>query len=339
MLAWFGAFAIMVGCGDSSSGADTASSTETNQGNTNENSTGETDTCTDDSCEPCAGTDCEEELPCIFVVKGRIVFDDGTPMKGSVPICTPQCTVVNSDQYGNFFLELGPICKTFDFRVDEGIHVTVMYGGGAHAMYSGSFEPTAEELGEGGILDVGTLTLYALPEPVANYSAEAGVSVDSEGLRFTLPPGALVELEYDVGGDPILVPVAEAPMRVFAAPLADWTPPFGKDVEPELLYFVGPYWALLVEPVSIRMDVSGRWPDGTSVDVYMLGEYLSEWGGASDYIYHGQDGACMASGSLSDYITVGEFASCGQATVESGVLETPPMPRLGWYGLKARDVD
>ncbi|MCU0661536.1 MAG: hypothetical protein MUC50_04340 [Myxococcota bacterium] len=323
-----------LGCSGSSD--DTDSTDSSTDGNGSDTASGDTDTCTDEDCEPCDGSDCLEELPCIFEVRGRIVFDDGKPMKGAVPICTPQCTVVNSDQYGNFVRSLGPVCTEFDFSKDEGIHVTVMYAGGKHAMYSGSFEPTAEELGEGGVLDVGTLTLYALPEPVATYTEAAGVSVDSEGLRFTLPPGALVELNYDGSGNPLETAVEQVAMQVLRAPLDAWSPPFGKEVEPELLYFVGPYWGLLHEPVSVEVDAPASWADGTTVGVYMLGEYLSEWGGASDTIYRGEEGTCTSSGELSDYITVGEFARCGTATVEAGVLVSPPLPRLGWYGFKAQ---
>lgn len=318
------------GCTDGEDDTGTNPSDSGTQSDSTDKGTGtfndETDTC---------GTEgCNSELPCIREVRGRIVFENGKPMKGPVPVCTPQCTVVQSDDFGHFVRSIGQVCKTFDFSVDEGIHVTVMYAGGQHAMYSGSFKPLASELEDGGVLDVGTLTLYALPSPVASYTAQAGAAIDAEGIRFTLPPESLVELNYSETSEEQRTPVATADIQVFRAPLDTWSPPFALEVEPDLLYFIGPYWGLLDGEVSFEIDAPAPWADGSDVAVYMLGEYLSEWGGISDYIYHGAGDVCTSDGKTDAYIPVGDLAQCGTATVQSGIVTTPPLPRLGWYGLK-----
>ncbi len=326
------------GCGDGDSQAQGPSSSDTSPLDTTTQT--ETDT-TEGACEPdeCAGP--PAACPTwISSLTGTATLSTGGPLVGTVPVCVPVCVPATSDEQGRFEIPFEQ-CRGYDFAGgDEPLHMQLAFPEGNYATYSVAFRPTQQDVSDTGPtdfeFDLGEHVLYAVDHAGVSYTGSEGAAVAHEGLSFTLAPGALVEATWDSQlKQSVDVPVESEAVRVMKAPLDAWEPGFDH-VGLDALYFVGPFWAKLSEGVSFEVAAHPSWSDGDTVEVYFLGEYTSSWGGEPDYVYFDENGACTAAPTEHGHIGIGEMGLCGTAVVEDGAVSTPPLPRLGWIGLKKK---
>lgn len=310
---------------------------DTNDGDTESGS--ETDT-TDNACHP---EECTKDEGCptfISSIAGRAILSSGDPLVGTVPVCIPVCVPATSDAQGHFEIAFEQ-CRGYDFSGgDEPLHMQLSLPEGNYATYSVAFSPTQAEVSDEGPtdfeMDLGEHVLYEVDHPGVPYSVSDGASVDHGGLSFTLAPGSLVEAMWDSETKQVVdTPVDSETIRVMKAPLEEWSPGFDH-LGLDALYFVGPFWAKLSEGVSFTIAAEPSWSDGDTVEVYFLGEYSSSWGGEADYVYFDEDGSCTSSPTAHGHIGIGELGMCGTAVVVGGAVSTPPLPRLGWIGLKKK---
>ena len=283
---------------------------------------------------------------CLGAVSGRVRRNGRDPMDAVVVVCIGLACFkgVSTDAEGRFRcvpeLEKGDVCGRYDFEKDR-LHIEIAAAADpeAYASYAFVRHPTQEEISDLGDDDfdyaVGDLSLYELPAESAVYTPAGGASVNLSGVAFELAPGALVKAA--VSED---VPIAhDQEIRVFEAPLDEWTPPF-VDVELDALYLITPRWAKLSgDGVVLAIDPPSSWQEGDTGELYLLGGFVSEWGdpdviSKGEHIYLAEDhSACLASGEGLETVEDGVLAGCGSAEVTGDRIVTAPIPRFTWVGI------
>ena len=323
------------GCGNADGDHDTSGDPETESEDSESSDTG-TDSDTD-----------EEALKtCADSISGTVVIPNGDLEIVTVIVCIGVCfEPITTDAQGHFEWH-HPIGGDFDcipYAFEETplhIELRVSSAPEAFAEYAFLTVPTQETVSDNGTddfdLDIGELAVYALPEESATYTSADGAEIDLSGLTATIPPDGLIKQD---GGEEISIDYKQA-VRVFEAPLDEWTPPFA-DVPLSALYFMGPRWARLAgDGVPLTIDAPPGLEEGDEVPVYLLGSYGSDWGDPEvsddpDFLYVTPNGRCVNDTGEADldWTADGVFQPCGTATVENGRLTTPPLPRLTWVGL------
>ncbi|MFO8071933.1 MAG: hypothetical protein R6V85_08660 [Polyangia bacterium] len=266
----------------------------------------DTDADGDADCSSCTAPVCIESI------SGRVLFDDETPFEGNVQICAVNCYVESTDQGGEFLFEIPGGCMGFDFSSEEAIHVTLLDEEG-HARYSAAYEPTQQEVSDGGQndfdFDSGDQIYWALPDESASYTAAGGATVDGLfGVSFEAAAGDLGDEDFEI--------------RVLEAPLDQWAPPFAPPgVDLDALYYLAPYFQPSAAGLELEIDAAAAGWSGTDAGtVYMLGDYVE-----GEYLHCG-----------GEEVAVGKMVGCGSAAHDQGKIVTDPISRLGWIGL-ARD--
>jgi hypothetical protein len=296
--------ALAAACGD-----DDSSDTDTSTGD-DTGTDSDTDSDTDTNPDACAGC---TDSSCISSITGTVLYDDGTPMVGTVAVCIPQCVPLETDASGRFVFGMPNGCLGFDFETGDPIHVTLYSTDNTHTQFSVALAPTQAEISDQGaddyVVDVGTYYQYALPATGAAYTEADGASVSQDGVAFELEPGALSAME---------TPLPDATVKVLRFPLDEWVPPFDT-VGLDALYFLSPYWAEIDGGgAQLTIDLPSGWAAGDTGTVYNLGDFAN--------------GVFLSCGGEDQ--PQGELAECGTAAVEAGKVVTTPINRLGWVGLK-----
>ncbi len=295
--------------------------------------------------EPDAGA----KAACLGGVTGKVLENGISPMVAVVVICIgPRCmTPAVSEADGSFRFEMpldaGEPCEQIDFLINP-LHfeITALDSPEAYARYAFLRSPDQGEISDRGEadydLDLGTLSLYTLPNTGATYEPDTGLSASLEGVQLGLSPGGIVKHVDDED-----VPIAHPQdISVFKAPLDTWDPPFS-EVDLSALYFISPRWAKTAGgglPLSI--EAPDGFQEGDEARFFLLGGYISEFGDASvrdraDFIYRNDEGACVNppfSGTAGwTEIPDGKFADCGTVRALNGRILTPPIPRFTWIGI------
>jgi hypothetical protein len=80
----------------------------------------------------------------------------------------------------------------------------------------------------------------------------------------------------------------------------------------------------------LHIDPPDGWLDGDTGKLYILANY-----NPNNYLTPLSDGtACVWSNSTIDAVEAGVLGECGTFAVTDGKIVTPPIPFLGWIGLK-----
>lgn len=212
-------------------------------------------------------------------------------------------------------------------------------GDGGNVVYAVSLTPSQDDVSGSYVYDAGNFKVYQLPGSGTAYTAADGASVDQDGLMFDLGNGSLLTTEYNDDYEVIEVEVGDETIKVFQAPLGEWTPLFDT-VGLDALFYIDPYYGRLADNgISVSIEAPGNWSDGDTGTTYMLGDYnngIEEVG--YSYIYQ-VGGGCVLEGETEDHVEVGTLANCGEATYDGGRVATSNIPRLGWVGIKKDDPD
>jgi hypothetical protein len=271
----------------------------------------DTDTMTD---WPTECTECPEGDICLSKVRGRLLYEDGTPVTGIdgvVKFHIKVCHNVGTDEDGYFEVDKG--C----YHVDEPFFMeipAIPAIDGARTRYSVEYTLTQQEqISDQGpddyVFDLGTHYWWSLPAPAASYTAQDGATVDAAGVQFDAPPGALGEEDLELG--------------VFAFPLDEWIPPFIDNPyhqatvdHADALYFLYPYWQQVTvgDGLVLRIDPPPGWTEADTGTVHLLGDWVWEY---TELPEQGE-------------IPSGHVAEVGPTSWEDGQLVTPPIPVLGW---------
>lgn len=304
------AVSIMVAGCDAGGG----SATDAGTGDTDTNSDTEQDTELDLDCSECTSP------VCISTVSGLVLYADGSPVQelAEVKVCIPNCCIATTDSEGEFEFVMPGGCRGYDFDTDEALHLTVpAYSTDLYVQYIVAYTPTQAQVSDLSTddfdLDVGTQYLHDLPTLTSTYTPASGASVDIDGAQIEVNPGELGDLDLEIGA--------------LRFPIEDWVPPFidnpllEQTVESvDALYFFTPYWTEAVAGAGLvyRIDPPDGWTEADTGKVYVLGDFIL------DYLYFPDETIAPR----------GEFVEWGDTTYQDGKLVTPPIPRLGWVGLK-----
>jgi hypothetical protein len=284
---------------------------------------------------------------CLGSISGRVLENGETEMVAVMVICIgPICLdPVVTEPDGRFTcittLDAPDPCVYHDFN-KERLHFEISAGSSPerYARYAFVRHPTQEDISDLGPedfdLNLGTLSLFALPEEGATYDPELGVRVDLFGIGFELGPGGIVKRVID--DDEPIAHLQE--IYVFRAPLDTWNPPFA-DTPLSALYFISPRWAKLADPgAPLLIEPPSGWMPADEGRLLLLGSYTSSYGDnavrdRSSYIFRNADGECINTDETESFerIEDGELADCGSVMTTGGQLLTPPIPRFTWVGI------
>jgi hypothetical protein len=308
-LVWIAVSILVVGCG-----GDDGSASDAGTGDTDSSSDTDQDTELDLDCSECTSP------VCISTISGRALYADGSPVQelAEVKVCIPNCCIVTTDSEGYFEFVMPGGCRGYDFATDDALHLSVpAYSTDQHVHYIVAYTPTQEQVSDLSPddfdLDVGVHYFYDAPEQTSAYTPETGASVDLDGVQIDIQPGELGDEDLEIGA--------------LRFPIDEWVPPFVDNPlleetvgSVDVLYFFVPYWTGVAEGTGLVLSIEP--PDGwTEVDtgkVYVLGDFVL------DYLYFPDE----------TIVPRGEFVEWGDTSYLDGRLLTPPIPRLGWIGLK-----
>ncbi len=339
-------------CGDDDGGTDDPQERETDTGSdpsTSDGSDGDADTdAADDDGDPPEGGEV-----CLDSVSGKVLKNGTDPIDALVAFCLgedlcfnpPTTTGADGSFHWRYPRSEEKPCVSLDL-VNEWLHLQIFASDldvrEDFASYSIAARPTQEEISDQGEddfnLDLGDLALYELPAPSVTYEPAAGAVVDAQGLRFELPPGGLVKRPQAQEGD---APVENPqPIRVFRAPLDEWTPPFVDSI-PDALYYLSPRWAKIKgEGVSLSFDPPEGWKEGDVGTLHVLGSWTAEFPVdegpmTSEYIYRNGDGLCVNTDETDglEQVFDGFYTPCGTAEMIDGRVITSPIPRFAWVAI------
>ena len=297
---------VLLGCSDDDDDGSGGDADADGDADTDADSDADGDADGDADCSSCTAPVCIESI------SGRVLVDDEAPFEGNVQICAVNCYVAPTDSSGEFLFEIPSGCMGFDFSSEEAIHVTLLDEEG-YARYSAAYEPTQQEVSDGGgddfDFDSGDQVYWALPDESASYTAAGGATVDELfGVSFEAAAGDLGDEDFEI--------------RVLEVPLDQWTPPFASQgVELDALYYLAPYFQPSAAGLALEIDAaSAGWSGSDAGTVYMLGDYVG-----NEYLHCG-----------GEEVAIGKMGGGGSAVHEQGKIVADSIPRLGWIGL-ARD--
>lgn len=342
---WAAILVAAVGCGNSDPDDNPGDANGTDRGDTaNESGTAST---SDEL--PGDASVSDDRVACLSSVSGRVLQDGASGIPAVIVVClgpTLCLAAVPTEADGSFTWDYPgdeEPCVTEDFN-DTWLHFEVMayenpelYAG--YAFVRRPTQADVSDLGESDFdLDLGDLALYRLPPSSVTYTPGQAASVDTGDIAFEVPADGLVKRPL---GDEQDVPLENPqPIRVFEAPLSEWSPPF-VETPPDALYYLAPRWAKLAAPgVALSIAPPAGWRDGNTGTMRLLGRLATDFEAdegldASEHIYRDDNGICINTDddSTVEQVEDGFLEPCGPVEMVDGRIVTPPIPRFTWVAI------
>ncbi len=273
----------------------------------------------DNPVEACEG------LVCISEVTGVVRTPEGSPVAATecIKVCFKSqsgeiCVWKTTDENGVFSFFPDPTAEyaAFDFENEDYIHITIQIKTAPtdeSTTYVVAFAPTQEELSEDSVLAIGTHYVYPVSGDTTQYVPGSGAQLldgTQSGLTINIEPNEMGAIEQTI--------------EAYRFPLDDTHPPFLESYDPDVLYYLTPYFAQFEGPsdphlVDIEIDAASvdGWSDGDTGTLYMLGD-----------LHNGYLDCGSGEIEVADFVPGDETD-----TVEDGKIKAQ-IPRFGWVALK-----